>query len=83
MDGLWVMSPVGIGLELIGAGYIVHAAWQARREMLGRKVHLDAIEHSVEALLAAVRSQFRKELVGFGLLGVGLLLQFIGSIVHE
>jgi hypothetical protein len=79
LDRLWLVGEAGIVIELIGAGYIVYASMQSRRRMAGLNSTMDGMSDAVDELMAAVRTQFDKEIVGFLLLAIGLAMQFIGG----
>lgn len=82
MNCLWLVGQVGIVFEICGAAYIVWSACAARNDM---KLHketektIDGMENAVEQLGNIARGQFTKEMIGFGLLGFGLVMQFVGG----
>lgn len=77
MSLLWYVNQAGIVLEVIGALIIVVSAFQARKEIKGIKDTWDAgLPEKLRDLLA---SQAFTELKGFGLLAIGLIMQFAGG----
>jgi hypothetical protein len=81
-DVLWGIGQFGILLEILGAGIIVLSAFLSRRQMRGLGGTSDMIGDSVEALIKVVKRQFNGEFIGFLLLGLGLLMQFMGGFVQ-
>jgi hypothetical protein len=64
---LWLIGQLGIIVELIGAG-------PATYDTIGR-----TLERPKEEFI----SQFPKQLAAFGLIGLGLALQFIGNFANR
>lgn len=73
----WV-GQTGIILEIAGAAYIVFAAYKSK-QVLKNKSHTKDAADVMESTLIEVRSQYEKELKGFSLLAVGLVMQFVGG----
>lgn len=76
----WV-GQSGIALEVFGAGYIVYAAYKSNKNLKGKSHTIDAAD-VMESTLAEVRQQYKKELVGFALLSIGLIMQFFGGFAN-
>lgn len=73
----WV-GQIGIILEVIGAGYIVFAAYRSHMNLKNKSHSIDAAD-VMESTLDEVRGQYKKELIGFSILLIGLAMQFIGN----
>lgn len=78
MNYLFWLGQIGIVFEIAGAGYIVYAAFQAHKNLKGKSHTIDAAD-VMETTMEEVRNQYKKELIGFSLLAVGLVMQFIGG----
>jgi hypothetical protein len=77
MDIFWYINQAGIILEIVGALLIVLSAFKTRNK-------IKDIPDSYEADLTAkvrdiISNQAFTELKGFGLLAIGLVMQFIGG----
>lgn len=74
----WLVTELGILLEIVGAVYIVLGSLRARRK-------IDRMFHGLEGLLEIrnireiLQNQARMELNGFLFLSTGLIMQFIGG----
>lgn len=79
---LWIVGQAGIGLEILGAGLIVYFAYSAKQKVGRLKTGLDHIQEAVDTVLEEVGSQFRKQIAGFLLFGLGLVMQFIGNFAN-
>ncbi len=77
MNLLWI-GQTGIVIEIFGAGYIVYASYQAHKNLTGKSHTIDAAD-VMESTLIELRDQYKKELWGFSLLALGLVMQFIGG----
>ncbi len=78
MSIFWWSNQVGIALEIIGAAIIVVGAFVSRRKIKG--VPHTFGENLVEDIRDIISRQAIVELVGFGLLAVGLAMQFAGGL---
>lgn len=76
---LWFVGQAGIALEIFGAGLIVYFAYTAKRKVSRLTTDIDHIQEAVDTVLDEVGSQFKKQIAGFLLLGLGLIMQFIGN----
>jgi hypothetical protein len=77
MDCYWWINQTGIVLEVIGAIVIVAAAFKTKHEI---KNIPDVWEPSLSEILRdVIARQAHTELAGFSLLGIGLIMQFIGG----
>lgn len=74
----WVVGQVGILLELSGALYIAVLSVSIHRRMRRLFSNFDGWLE-LPYLVAEVRKQAKTDIIGFALLAVGLLLQFIGG----
>ncbi len=77
MDIFWYINQAGIILEIVGALLIVLSAFKTRNQ-------IKDIPDSYEADLTVrvrdiISNQAFTELKGFGLLAIGLVMQFIGG----
>ncbi len=78
MNDFWLITEVGILLEIVGAVYIVVGSLRAR-------TRIDRIFRGIEGLLGIAKirdilqDQTRMELVGFLFLSAGLIMQFVGG----
>ena len=72
MSCLWYAGQIGIVLEIFGAAYIVYSAFKAKKS-----INKDVFE--VNELHTVLLNQAREESVGFAMLAIGLVLQFIGG----
>lgn len=73
----WV-GQTGIVFETIGAAYIVLAAYKSHKNLKNKSHTIDAAD-VMESTLIEVRGQYKKELMGFSLLVIGLIMQFLGG----
>jgi len=78
VDYLFHIGQGGIILEILGAGYIVYAAYKSNKNLQGKSHTIDAAD-VMESTLIEVRNQYKKEIIGFALLVFGLIMQFIGG----
>lgn len=82
MNCYWLVGEAGIVIEVIGAGYIVYSAYDSKKTM-ERHVNtantINGIGGAVSELTRIVGSQFEQEAVGFLILVMGLIMQFIGG----
>ena len=76
---LWYIGQAGILLEILGAGLIVYFAYTARQKVGVLKTDMDHLQEAIDTVLEEVGSQFRKQITGFLLLGLGLIMQFVGN----
>ena len=78
---LWVVGQIGILLELIGALYIAVLSVSIHRRMRRLFSNFDGWLE-LPYLIGEVRKQAKTDIIGFTLLAVGLLLQFIGGFIN-
>ncbi len=76
---LWYIGQAGIALEIVGAGLIVYFAYEAKQKVSVLKTDMDHLQEAIDTVLEEVGSQFRKQIAGFLLLGLGLIMQFVGN----
>lgn len=80
MKLFWLIGQLGIVLEVIGAGYIVYAAFKSRKELEGIEPEtFGGMGEMSVRMFKLINKQFKNEAVGFSLLGIGLVMQFIGG----
>lgn len=80
MNCLWWVGQTGIIVEIVGAAYLVYAAYKSK-QILKNKSHTINAADVMESTLIEVRGQYEKELIGFSILVVGLIMQFIGGFL--
>lgn len=73
----WV-GQIGIILEIAGAAYLVFAAYKTKKSLRNKSHTMDGAD-VMEYTLIEVRRQYEKELTGFSLFVIGLIMQFIGG----
>ncbi len=64
----WV-GQIGIIFDVLGAGYIVIAAYQAYKYLEGKSHTIDA-GGLIESTMLEVRGQYKKEVIGFSILAI-------------
>lgn len=80
---LWYVGQTGIVLEVIGAGLGVLYAWETyRRWRAHQGGTYDSIGRDVQMPREEFVGQFPKQIKVFGLIAVGLVLQFIGNFAQ-
>ena len=77
---LWYLGEAGILLEIIGAWYMVQANFRARRYIQGMFKGLQGLKE-IPHLKKVLQNQARTEIIGFVLLGTGLIMQFASGFV--
>jgi len=80
MGYLWYVGQAGICIEIVGAGFGVWFALDTR--LRWRKLNPGSYGGMGEGLAemkVEFLSQYPKQLAAFGLLAIGLALQFIGN----
>jgi hypothetical protein len=81
---LWLIGQLGIIVELIGAGLGVWFAFETWRSWRSAgPATYDTIGRTLERPKEEFISQFPKQLAAFGLIGLGLALQFIGNFANR
>jgi len=75
---LFWIGQVGIFFEVTGAAYIVFAAYRSYTNLKNKSHTKDAAD-VMESTMSEVRGQYKKELKGFSILLLGLIMQFIGN----
>ena len=83
MNRLQIVGQIGIVLEFLGAGYLVCSALSSKKEMHGLKSTIDSIDDAMSRLIGVVKDQFQKELIGFILLAIGLVMQFLSGFARS
>ena len=82
MNCYWLVGQVGIVLEVFGAGYILYSAYDSKKR-IDRHTKtantINGIGDAVSELARIVGSQFKQEAVGFLILVMGLIMQFVGG----
>jgi hypothetical protein len=84
MDYLWYAGQLGIALEATGALYLVWIARRSKDEAGALKIKGANITYAdlgplLSTLFVQLQSHYRQQLVAFGLLFVGLMLQFAAA----
>ena len=83
MPWLWYVGQAGICIEIVGAGFGVWFALDTGRRW--RKLNpgsYGGMGPGLAEMKAEFMSQFPKQLAAFGLIGAGLVLQFVGNFVN-
>jgi len=75
---LFWIGQIGIVFEVFGAAYIVIAAYKSHINLKNKSHSIDGAD-VMESTLIEVRRQYKKELIGFSILLIGLVMQFIGN----
>jgi len=75
---LFWIGQIGIVSEIFGAAYIVFAAYKSHTNLKNKSHTIDGAD-VMESTLIEVRGQYKKELIGFSVLAIGLIMQFIGN----
>lgn len=78
VDLLWAVGQFGILLELAGALYIALLSVSIHRRMRRLFTNFNGWME-LPYLVAEVRKQAKTDIIGFTMLAVGLLLQFVGG----
>ena len=78
-SSFWYLGEAGILLEMVGAWYMVQATFRARRSIQRMFVGLQALKE-VPRIKDVLHNQARTEMIGFFLLGTGLVMQFIAGL---
>ena len=80
MRDLWLVGQIGIGIEAIGAALGVWFAWQTRQEWLRINAGtFGGVGETASQTKKEFIAHFWKQMMAFGLIGLGLILQFIGN----
>ncbi len=74
----WYIGEAGILLEITGAWYIVQASFRARRHIQNIFRGWEGLKE-IPQLKKVLQNQANTELIGFLLLGTGMVMQFIGG----
>jgi hypothetical protein len=75
-DIFWYIGEAGILLEILGAWYMVQATFRARRRFQRMFHGLEGLRE-LPRIKTVLQDQARTEMIGFFLLGTGLVMQFI------
>ncbi len=78
---LWVIGQAGIVLEVLGAAFIVFSAFKSRKEIskIENPASYGGVGETSILVVKLIKNQFKNEAFGFFLLGLGLIMQFIGG----
>jgi hypothetical protein len=79
---LWCTGQAGIALEVLGAAWLVVCAIAASRkakQLPGDPEMLDGMGPAAKLAIRQIRSQPRVQIIGFTLLAIGLVMQFVGG----
>ena len=76
----WYVGEAGILLEMVGAWYMVQATFRARRRVRGMFRGWEGFKE-IPRLVEVLQNQAKTEMIGFFLLGTGLLMQFVAGFV--
>lgn len=84
MNHLWYAGQLGIALEATGALYLVWIARRSKREadalkIKGANITYGGLGPLLSTLFIQLQLHYRQQLVAFGLLFVGLVLQFAAA----
>jgi len=75
------LNQVGIILEIFGAAYMVYEAYKSRKLLsVIDPTTFGGVGEMAEKTHQIISSQVKNEIIGFGLLATGLLLQLIGRL---
>jgi len=74
------IGQIGIALEFAGAFWLVISAFICSRNLKGMDRTIDFLVMA-QATKDEVQGQFSKQLTGFFLLGMGLLLQLLSTMI--
>ena len=81
VEPLWLVSQLGILLELGGALYIAVLSVSIHSRVRRLFTNFDGWRE-IPFLVAEVRKQAKTDIIGFAMLAAGLLLQFIGGFAY-
>lgn len=81
-DLFWIMTEIGILLEIVGAVYIVRGSFLARRQIQRIFSGLEGLRE-IRHIRDILHNQARMELNGFLFLSAGLIMQFIGGFAGK
>ena len=76
---LFLLGEIGIIVEIVGAGCLVFATYKTKQRLQGKSHTIDAAD-VIESTLDELKGQYKTELVGFCILLIGLILQFVGGL---
>jgi len=81
IENYWLLGQIGILLEMSGALYIAVGSFMTHSRIRKLFFGIFALEglREVPKLAKTVQTQTRSDILGFLLLAIGLLLQFIGN----
>ena len=80
MDCYWYISQAGIAVEFVGAFLGVFFALRTRRNWTGIAAETyGGIGVAAGLTQKEFTSQYGKQMAAFGLIGIGLVLQFVGN----
>ncbi len=84
MAYLKCLGLAGIVLELIGAAYMVYEAYKSRKSLEGIDPKaFGGVGEMAEQTHGIISGQVKNEIIGFSLLGIGLLMQFASSFLSN
>ena len=78
---LWCIGQAGIVIEVLGAAFIVLSAYRAKKEIskIDNPASFGGVGETAVIIAKLIKNQFNNEVFGFSLLGIGLIMQFIGG----
>ncbi len=81
MKFLWLVGQAGIILEVLGAAYIVISAYRSKKEIskIDKPESFGGVGETSILMVSLTKNQFKNEIIGFSLLGIGLVMQFAGG----
>jgi len=79
---LWYLGEAGILLEIAGAWYMVQANVRARRRIQSLFRGWEGLRE-LPHIKKVLQNQARTEIIGFAMLGVGLVMQFTAGFASQ
>ena len=74
------IGQIGILFELLGAAYMVYTAYTSRRTLRGINPNtFGGAGEMAEKTHQILNGQVKNEMIGFSLLAIGLLMQFVSN----
>jgi hypothetical protein len=84
MTWLWYVGQAGIAVELFGAAIGVWFALETRQRWRNLNPNTyDGLGDGLQAMKEEFAAQYPKQLGAFGLIGLGLVFQFIGNFANR
>ena len=69
---------IGIFVEIIGAGFLVFAAYKTKQKLEGKSHTIDAGD-VIESTLHELKGQYKTQLIGFFIIFLGLIMQLVSG----